>query len=483
MPYPNRAARAALALIAALAMPAAAADIPAAPGLTVTTDAGTVRGALTDGVESWKGIPFAAPPVGPLRWRAPQPPAHWSGVRDATAYGHDCMQKPFAEDAAPLATTPSEDCLYVNVWRPEASGVKLPVIVWIYGGGFVNGGSSPPTYSGAALARQGVMFVSFNYRLGRFGTFAFPQLTAADPDRGLIGNYGFLDQLAALRWVQNNIARFGGDPENVTIIGESAGGMSVHALVTSPLTHGLFEKAVVMSGGDGSTMGRQSLADVEQIGARFAQSKGIAPDDRQALTKLRALPAKAVTDDLNLATLSAKHGAPTFSSPFADGRIAVNGITAYRSGAFAHVPMIVGATSGDIGGPTGYMIAGAKRIAQTLSAAGVPVYEYRFSYVADSVRTAETTGAAHASDIPFFFHTEDVKYGEGASARDRGVGSTISSYIVNFARTGDPNGAGLPAWPRYEGAADRLMDFTEQGTAVAQKDPLGAAIDAANPAS
>lgn len=221
----------------------------------VSTESGKVAGGTSDGVSSWKGIPFAAPPVGPLRWRAPQPAARWDGVRQATAYGHDCMQVPFPSDAAPLGTTPGEDCLTLNVWRPAAATRPLPVIVWIYGGGFVNGGASPPTYSGANLAQQSVMFVSFNYRLGRFGTFAHPQLTAQDPDGGRLGNYGYMDQIAALRWVQRNIAAFGGDPKNVTLVGESAGGMSVNTMVTSPLTTGLFARAIVMSGGNGHNMG------------------------------------------------------------------------------------------------------------------------------------------------------------------------------------------------------------------------------------
>ncbi|MBW8898156.1 MAG: carboxylesterase family protein, partial [Massilia sp.] len=197
----------------------AAAPAGAAGGPVVATDTGKVQGAVAGGVASWKGIPFAAPPVGDLRWRAPQPAAAWSGVRAATGYGHDCMQLPFPSDAAPLGTPPSEDCLYVNVWRPAKVPAtrKLPVIVWIYGGGFVNGGSSPPTYAGAALAQQGVVLVIFNYRLGRFGFFAHPHLTrqanAADEP---LGNYGFMDQLAALRWVKRNVAAFGGDASNVT---------------------------------------------------------------------------------------------------------------------------------------------------------------------------------------------------------------------------------------------------------------------------
>ncbi len=446
----------------------------------VVTTAGTVAGSLEDGVIGWKGIPFAAPPVGDLRWRAPQPAAHWDGVRAATEYGHDCMQVPFPSDAAPLGTPPAEDCLYANVWKPEGAKAKLPVIFWIYGGGFVNGGSSPPTYSGAELAKQGVMVVSANYRLGRFGTFAHPQLTAEDPDKGLLGNYGYLDQIAALKWVQDNIAAFGGDPDNVTIVGESAGGMSVHALVTSPLAKGLFAKAVIMSGGDGQGMpgAPQSLADVEKIGVDFAAAKGIAADDPDALAKLRAMSAAEVTDGLNLAAMAPRPGqARTFASPFADGTIAVDAGKAYAGGDFARVPIMIGATSDDIGGKTGQMIGGARSLAGTIAAQDVPVYEYRFSYVAESLDPGN--GAQHASDIPFFFDTQAAKYGPATTARDNAMGEAISTYLVNFAKTGDPNGGDLPDWPQYSRTDDELMVFGPDGRAKAEKDPLGPDIDAA----
>ena len=186
-----------------------------------------LQGGTEGPVSFFKGVPFAAPPTGELRWRAPQPLVAWKGVRQAVSYSGDCMQEPFPSDAAPLGTTPSEDCLYLNVWRPAgvAAGAKLPVMFWIYGGGFVNGGSSPAVYDGSKLAAQGVLLVSANYRVGRFGFFGFPELTRQNAD-GLLGNYGFMDQIAALRWVQTNIAAFGGDPQNVTVFGESAGGFS-----------------------------------------------------------------------------------------------------------------------------------------------------------------------------------------------------------------------------------------------------------------
>ncbi|HEX7853686.1 MAG TPA: carboxylesterase family protein [Sphingobium sp.] len=439
---------------------------------TIRTDGGEVRGAVEADVESWKGIPFAAPPVGPLRWRAPQPAAKWTGTFDATAYGHDCMQKPFGGDAAPLGTAPSEDCLVLNVWRPAGTGAAagLPVIVWIYGGGFVNGGSSPPTYAGAALARQGVVLVSFNYRVGRFGTFAHPQLSREKTADGLLGNYGYLDQLAALQWVKRNIASFGGNPRNVTIMGESAGGMSVHALITSPMGKGLFQRAIIMSGGDGTAHDPVTLAQAEKTGADFLQSKGIAPDDPEALQKMRALPAGQVVDGLNLMALFAK-GPRTFSSPFPDGRIAVDTGAAYASGRFAHVPVMIGATSNDIGGRDGFMVSGARRSAAVLADTKLPVFSYRFSYVAESIGgSGGGSGAGHATDIPFFFDTTALKYGAATTARDRTMARTISRYVVNFARMGDPNGAGLPDWPRYDPHADRIMDFTSDGQAVPGKD-------------
>ena len=474
MPPLKLAFPAVLALWAGLAVP-----VLAASGPVVATDLGRVRGDVVDNVESWKGIPFAGAPTGALRWRAPQPALAWRGVLDANAYGHDCMQVPFPSDAAPLGTPPAEDCLYLNVWRPAGTRSKLPVIVWIYGGGFVNGGASPPTYSGASLARQGVVFVSFNYRVGRFGSFGHPQLTAADEDKGLLYNYGYLDQIAALRWTQRNIAAFGGDPANVTIVGESAGGMSVHALTTSPLATGLFQKAVIMSGGGGSAMGAETPAEVEKIGIAFAETKGIASGDPHALAKLRALSAEEVTSGLNMMALFRPSGPRTYASPPVDGRIAVDAGQAYRSGGFAHVPMIVGATSGDMGGRTGMMVGGARSIAATVAAQGVPVFEYRFSYVAESARDARAQGAGHASDIPFFLHTEAIKYGDKATPKDRQVGRTISAYLVEFAKTGDPNGPDLPGWPRYSASGDQLMDFAENGEALAEKDPWGAELDAA----
>jgi len=465
--------------VVVLGVMAAAAAATEKPAPSITVEAGTLAGSVEGGVESWKGIPYAAPPIGPLRWRAPQPAAPWSGVRQATAYGHDCMQKPSSVYAIlRLGSARAEDCLYVNVWRPAAATAKLPVLFWIFGGGFVNGGSSPAVYSGASLARQGVLVVSFNYRVGRFGTFAHPQLTQQNADGGLLGNYGYMDQIAALKWVQRNIAAFGGDPANVTVFGESAGGRSINTLVTSPMAQGLFAKAVIMSGGDGHSANVGSLAQAEQIGVLFATSKGIAADDPNALTKLRALSAEDVTDGLNLEVMFDPVARPrTYGFPFVDGKIAVDSGTALRTGAFAKVPTMIGATSADLAGRTGYMLTGARNTATTIAAAGVPVYAYRFSYVAESEERRE--GAGHATDIPFFFDTVDVRYQDKTTPRDRGMSKAMSGYLVNFARSGDPNDGKLPVWPRYSRATDVIANFAEDGTVVVQKDPWGAELDAA----
>ena len=460
--FPKVCLTGAAALIMSLPYPALAFAQESLP--VVRTEAGQVRGVGEHGVQRFLGIPFARPPVDELRWRAPQPTPAWAGVHDAIDYGHDCMQTPFPSDAAPLGVTPAEDCLYLNVWKPNDVTAPLPVMVWIYGGGFVNGGSSPAVYSGAALAADGVVVVSFNYRVGRFGTYAHPQLTLANEDDGRLANYGFMDQLAALEWVQKNIAAFGGDPSNVTLVGESAGGMSVHAMMTSPLSAGLFQKAVIQSGGTGSIAGGD-LASAEATGLTFAAQHAIAPSDPKALEKLRALSADDVTDGLNMMALFAPNGGPrTFSSPIVDGRVAVDAADAYRRGVYHHVPIVIGATSDDIGGPDGVMIAGARTMTDLISRHS-PVFYYRFDYVADSQRTPTTRGAAHATEIPFFFRTVDARYGSAATDRDQAASRVASTYLLNFVKAGNPNGNGLPEWRSVTETDRGRLDFTPEGGA------------------
>jgi para-nitrobenzyl esterase len=320
----------------------------------VSVENGKLKGASEGAITVFKGVPYAAPPVGDLRWEPPQPAASWSGVRPATDFGHDCMQMPTRSAAAPRRTVASEDCLYLNVWVPEHRSGKLPIMVWIHGGGFVQGGTSPDIYDGAAFGRHGIVFVSINYRLGRFGFFAFPELTR-ESETGQVGNYGYFDQLAALKWVKRNIAAFGGDPHQVTIAGESAGGGSVHALMTSPLTTGLFRASIVQSGGGRSLLsatglheGRNGQPSAEQIGVAFARSNGITGDGAEALKQLRALPPEAIVNGLSMATMFTARS--TYSGPMIDGTIVVNEPqTLYQAGKFQHVPMIVGANSADMG--------------------------------------------------------------------------------------------------------------------------------------
>jgi para-nitrobenzyl esterase len=233
---------------------------------------------------------------------------------------------------------------------------------------------------------------------------------------------------------------------------------------------------VLMSGGDGTGEGEADLAAVEKIGIDFAAIKGISAYDPQALAKLRALSADQVTDGLNMRALFAPTpGPPTFARPFADGKLAVDVGAAYKSGDFARVPIMIGATSADIGGPTGFMIAGARQIAAAIADHDVPTWYYRFSYVAESIGK---TGAGHASDIPYFFDTTVTKYSDKTTPRDIAMGKTISAYVINFAKTGNPNGVGAPNWPRYSRVGNEMMDFAEDGKAVARKDPLAPQNDA-----
>ena len=490
---------------------------------TVKTDAGSVRGVVAQGIESFKGVPFAAPPVGELRWRAPQPVKPWSGVRMANAYSSDCMQVPFPSDAAPLGTKPSEDCLYLNVWRPAGThtGDKLPVMFWIYGGGFVNGGSSPEVYDGSKFAAKGVVFVSANYRLGRFGFFAFPELTRENPD-GMLGNYGFMDQIAALQWVQRNIAAFGGDASNVTVLGESAGGFSVHMLLTSPLSKGLFTKAIIESGGGRTNLGGERYVSTtlpngpvsaESIGLEFARSVGITGNGKAALEALRKLPAEAVRGNLNMATMSQ----PGYAGPMIDGRIVVaDPQTVYLSGAGWHVPLLIGTNSLDIGfgfqpskealfaefgenrdkamaayDPTGkgsleavrymvnmdrFMVEPARFVASVFASEGEPAYIYRFGYVAQSMRK-QWPGAPHATEIPFAFDTVAAKYGSSLAPQDEAMARAMLSYWVSFAKTGDPSTGNAVAWPRYTPETNMVMDFTPDHGPVAETDPWKARLD------
>lgn len=510
----------AVAVMSGLTMPTAFAG-DTAP--VIQTESGRVSGVSSAGVDSWKGIPFAAPPIGQNRWRAPQPAVHWSDIRMTKDFGPDCMQKPFPSDAAPLGTTPSEDCLLLNVWRPAGSSAqaKLPVMVWIYGGGYVNGGAYPAIYSGEKFARQGILFVSFNYRLGRFGFFAHPALAAAK--EGPVGNFAYMDQLAALQWVKHNIAQFGGDPENVTLVGESAGGASTLTMLTTPEARGLLHRAIVMSGGGRApwslrpmTGDKPDLPSAETVGLNFAHNVGVDGQGPEALAQLRALPAEKVLQGLSMADLFGAKGPVTYSGPIMDGRF----VTAapnilIRSGQWAKVPVMIGVTSADGFGlqkdkaaifesfgkgaeqaralydPDGskdymallYAVAAdrfaepGREVARAVSAAGYPAYYYRFGYMAESREAEWKIGAPHATDIPWAFDTADVAYGKRYGARDRHAAANWNGYFVNFIKTGNPNGHGAAAWPAYTQGNESVMEMDVRSDVEARRDPAKARLD------
>jgi para-nitrobenzyl esterase len=518
----------------AMAMDVSTAAVSQSPAPVVNTDSGQLQGVVADGVASFKGIPFAAPPVGELRWRAPQPVSAWTGVREASEFGADCMQgrfgpPPAAAAGAPAPRVPSEDCLYLNVWRPaDQTARNLPVMVWIYGGGFTGGSSASPNTSGAGFAKQGVVLVAMNYRVGRFGFFVFPALSSEHPDETK-ANYAYMDQIAALQWVKRNIAAFGGNPNDVTIFGFSAGGVSVHSMLASPMARGLFQKAIVESGGsrDSVLTARPMRADnvdpnypvsAETIGINFAKSRGIEGTDQAALVKLRALSA----DDV-LRGAPAQPGAtvPSYeTTPILDGKlITETAETAYKARHQPRVPLMLGSNSADTAGNRvrartkdelfaryGQWSAEAKAAydpdgstdlpilisranddfgqaeparfaADAFAANGSPVYLYRFSYVQASMREQLRAGAPHGGEIAYVFATLSGGRGGPPMPEDLAVSRMAQSYWVNFAKTGDPNGTGLPTWPRHVAGKDQIFDFRPDGSAGAGPDPRKARLD------
>lgn len=496
----------------------------------VQVTGGSITGIVEGKAIIYKGIPYAAPPIGDLRWQPPQPVRPWQNIQAATDFGPDCMQLPFPSDAAPLGVEPAEDCLYANVWRPKKAPKEgaYPVIVWIYGGGFVNGGSSPDVYNGAQFAKYGAVFVSFNYRVGRFGFFAHPALTAeanAKGDNAKLGNYAFMDQIAALNWVKDNIAQFAGDPNNVTIVGESAGAVSVQALLQAQQAQGLYHRAAIMSGGGRGLLAAMPLSSdtnlsAEAVGVNFAKSQQITnPDsaESQTLAALRALPAEAVVDGLNLAAMSPKfEGIPTYSGPIMDGSIMTDNLEAqFAQQRIAKVPVMVGATSQDIGfsffpskealfasfgeladeakatydpngenalAAVGYQVGQdrmmqepARFIANQVTAMGQDAFYYRFDYVAQYIRDGQ--GAQHASDIPYFFSTVAEKYGPTMTDQDKQAGKIMHRYLMNFAQFGDPNGPGLPNWLPYDTNKHNMLLLNMDGVAQHGPDPWTPRLD------
>jgi para-nitrobenzyl esterase len=423
----------------------------ATPAAAVTIDQGALSGATNAGIDSYKNIPYAAPPVGPLRWRSPQEPPHWQGTRDATAFGPACPQI-VTEGLMKRANLPqSEDCLSLNVWTP--GGTKRPVMVWIHGGGFTAGSAAIPRYDGTGLARRGVVVVSFNYRLGRLGFFAHPSLSEG-PD------FGIEDQIAALSWVKHNIAAFGGDPDNVTIFGESAGGDSVVFLMTIASARGLFAKAIS-----------------ESASVKFGAAK-LDTARRQALALAAKLPA-----DLRSASVAQILSAEgDISAPIIDGKLlAEDAPDAFAHGHFAHVPVLIGNNSGeglmlDSLDNTDWVVKslgasvrplygdvseldfrrqvfndrffrGSTHLIAGYTRAAAPTYVYDFGFLADIAKRQGETSVRHGGELAFVFGLGPLT--AFAPAQDAAMVEQMQAYWTNFAKTGDPNGAKLPAWPTY----------------------------------
>jgi para-nitrobenzyl esterase len=450
---------------------------------------GAITGTGSD-VRVYRGIPFAAPPVGPLRWQPPQPVVPWSGVHDGSRFGYDPMQFPATEPARrSRAPGCSEDCLTLNVWAPaDVPAGGAPVIVAFDRGGFVAGSASPERTDGSAYARRGVVLVNANYRVGVFGFLSHPKLSAESPHQAS-GNYGFLDAIAALRWVHENIAAFGGDPARVTVTGQSAGAVMTTLLPTSPLTEGLIARVISRSGSSFHAM--HTLAEAE------AACRAVVGDD---LAALRATPAADLlalngTIDRGLRDLMTQ----VYLRPLIDGWSVVRDeIDAYRSGAYAPVPAIVGQTTDEAGGriTAGYPVKTTAELraylAQSFGAdideawthygaatdAGVAqalgdvwsddMFSYgirgfareaakrqpkTFRYVFTHAGSGTATPPQHGNDTPYAFGTGNFE------GRDRTVSDAMLSAFCNFAATGDPNGPGAPPWTPYDAARDNYLEF------------------------
>lgn len=485
---------------AALTVSALATAAQAAGPDEVSIRDGALKGVVAGDVVAFKGIPFAAPPVGDLRWKAPRPVAAWSGVRDASTFGSTCLQTGGATPKA-IPAGQSEDCLTVNVWAPaNHAHAKLPVMVWIYGGGFVGGSTSVPFYDGTHFARDGVILVSANYRLGRLGYFAHPALLK---EAGPHGNYGMMDQIAALKWVKANIAAFGGDPKNVTVFGESAGGISVNFLMISPEARGLFSKALSESG-----FGRfdaPPIAQMSAAGAADASAAGVSGEGAAAASALRALPAIALLGPIK------GLDAADAPRPMIDGALIKERTDdGFARGHQAKVPYVLGGNSfeaslfvrniaaaparylalsgltaeqaADVFGDaktapynisTASMITEPDRdLARMDTKAGVPVYRYFFSYVASGQRPS-VPGAGHGSEIAYAFDTlskSPIAYGTRtlppSSDEDFALARKMHAYWVAFAKTGSPDAAGGVAWPVYTTADDPVLEFAADGAKV-----------------
>jgi len=458
--------------------------------LDVKTQQGIVRGkTIDDGkVKAFLGLPYAAPPVGDLRWRAPLPPAAWTGARDATQFAHRCEQRPIWADYIFLDPGPSEDCLYLNVYAPASANASsnLPVMFWIHGGGYTAGAGSEPRYTDSGLVPRGVVLVSINYRLGVFGFLATKVLVSEGG--GHAGNYGLMDMVAALGWVKRNIAGFGGDASNVTIFGESAGSFAVSTLLAAPDARGLFSKAIGESGAAFTdALGMSPLAERAQRDQAWADSLGA-----KTLAELKAMPADKLIE-------AASKQPVGWFSPVVDGQFVPEAVSAtYAAGRQAHVPVMIGWNRDERAGTLSKDMTGEKwkafaaeqyrarteeflkafpgeNNAQAVQSAdayttdgfialsawkwveaeartnGAPVYRYRFDLPAPPSEVhPEGRYAFHSDELEYVFGTLDTRHGATWRPEDRTLSEQMMDYWTNFVRTGDPNGKGLPHWPRYD---------------------------------
>jgi para-nitrobenzyl esterase len=482
----------------------------AAAGPVVTAPAGAVEGVVdSNGTRAFKGIPYALPPVGERRWKPPSAALPWKGVRQATEFGATCMQPPWPPESiyADFPPVVSEDCLTLNVWTPKAAK-GVPVIVYIHGGSLLHGSSWEPLYEGSRFAARGVVFVSINYRLGVFGWFAHPALSAESPD-GVSGNYGLLDQIAALKWVEKNIEAFGGDPGNVTIMGESAGAVSVAHLLASPLARGLFHKAIAQS------LGLYSLPELKKPnhGMGAAESAGVVLQKALGAADLSAL---RVMDGKALAAAALKAGFRP--SGTIDGKVLPRQLVEmFDAGEQAKVPLIAGFNSGEIEtlqrflpplpeSPTVYerevrtrygdlaedflrlypasnikasmsaatrdVLFGwaAERLVASQTKAGKPSYLYLFDHTYPAAEARGLT-AFHAAELPFVFgHTDPgavltPNWPRPDGPHDNALSDQMMAYWTSFARSGVPTAPGAPAWPAYSDGAGMHFADTPQAAA------------------
>jgi para-nitrobenzyl esterase len=445
------------------------AGTPSTSAPRVTADAGMLEGRVdTSGVLVFDGVPYAAPPVGELRWRPPRPVASWQGVRPANRLGRNCMQhQPYGDITADVIGK-SEDCLYLNVWTQSLEG-RRPVMVWIHGGGFFAGFGGEERHNGATLAKKGAVVVTVNYRLGAFGFMAHPALAAESPEHSS-GNYGLLDQIAALQWVQRNIARFGGDPSRVTIFGESAGAMSTGSLVGSPLAKGLFQRAILESGT--GTVGLQSRAVAEGLGVKIASALGVTGTDAAAAARLRAVPAESL---LAVAVSQQPNRGSPILFPAIDGWVLPRPVdSSLALGSANGVPVIVGSNADE---SQDFFGAPSRAFARLITSRGAPAWVYLYSRVGDD-SLSRRMGAYHSSEITFVFgRPKPLQAVAGHTSYDATLADAMSDFWVAFATAGDPNGppaAGKwPRWPAYDPKADTYMEL---GREIAPKRDLRRAL-------